>query len=134
MARRATFQDLILTIQRQSDTLQERAGDIVAEFAEKGADDMVTFLEAAHTDTGRERESAGKGEPGREETGYMKDMISGESSQDGATFVGKFGWLDGFDNYFLFQNEGTRTIEAMQALQQSAIKNREIAISRMREI
>lgn len=104
--------------------------DVVAE----SADEMRQIITDAHTTTGRARaDSPGGGEPGRVETETMRKRVDHDVEVDGNTVRGTFGWSDP-ERYFMYQENGTRFVEAMHALLQSFISGRERFKSRVDRI
>lgn len=92
---------------------------------------MREFIKAATTETGDARASgvssgprdAGLGEAGRIETKNMYDAVDSEILTDGnlsreeiSTIWGKFGWINDFEDYFSYQEDGTSRVKAMHAL------------------
>jgi len=132
MARRVTFDGLATIIRQKTESFQDDALDIVTEFADTGAAEMVDTLNNATTPTGEARAAAGGNGPGRVKTGQMRDDVTREAGRDGDAFTGKFGWIDDAEDYYTYQEDGTRRFRGMNALHSSAIRNREQAIARIK--
>lgn len=49
---------------------------------------------------------------GRNDSGYMSDSVSAEVYQDGDVIVGNVGWLDDYEEYFGYQEEGFENFKA----------------------
>jgi len=90
---------------------------------------MLKRIEEATTPTGDARAAgnksssrdAGFGSAGRIESKDMYDAVSSRvetvnGGSAGTDIIGRFGWLDGFEDYFEYQEEGTSTIAPMHAL------------------
>lgn len=98
----------------------------------EAADEMRGIIEDAITRTGLERQMAGKGDPGRIDSGHMRDLVrQALEKPSNDVMVGKWGWLEEFEDYFLYQENGTGPrdghpgIEPMHALLESFISARE---------
>lgn len=83
-----------------------------------GEEQMKANIKAAVTATGEARAGTGQGEPGRIETSDMYDAVSHDVKVTLNRISGKFGWIDGFEDYFLYQEHGTENghVPAMDAL------------------
>jgi hypothetical protein len=91
--------------------------------------EMKRYISFAVTPTGLARaagkstkhrgEKGHRGEPGRILTGTMIDAVSSAVADGGDMVTGMFGWLQDPENYFLYQENGTRTLPAMNALFQA---------------
>ena len=92
----------------------------------EAADEMRGIIEDAITLTGLNRQIAGKGDPGRIDSGRMMELVRSELEKPSDdVMVGKWGWLEDFEEYFTYQENGTEHIEAMHALLQSFVSARE---------
>lgn len=132
MARRASINDMAASILLRNERVRAVGLEIVTEFAENGERDMLTIIESATTSTGEARAAAGKGVAGRIKSSDMIDDVSADAGRNRSAFIGRFGWLKGFEDYYLLQENGTSRIAAMSALHGSNIKNREAAFARIR--
>lgn len=137
MGNRASIDGLILSIQRFESDVKEGAASIVADFAHDGERVMEQVIVEAETKTGYARvaddDNPGNS-PGRVDTGLMINQVSSEWEQDGDTYIGRFGWTKETEDYFLYQENGTEHIEAMNALGSAAVQGRERAIKRISNI
>jgi len=144
MARRARLgtsgiDGLITRVQSFEQNIKDAAEQIVEEFAHDGERDMEQIIQTATTPTGERRASGldanrtGSVSPGRIDSGLMINQVSSEFSANGNTFTGEFGWTKEVEDYFLLQENGTKKIEAMHALQGANIKQRELAFRKLIE-
>jgi len=142
MARRAGLgtsgmDGLMTRVQSFEQGVRDAAEQIVEEFAHDGERDMEQIIQTATTPTGERRAAGtdanrtGSVSPGRIDSGLMINQVSSEFEAGGNTFTGEFGWTKEVEAYFLLQENGTKKIEAMHALQGANIKQRELAISKL---
>lgn len=110
-------------------TMRKRAHEELSTIVSKAASQQKMMIEEAVTETGRRREAAGRGVPGRVETGLMMNSISASTTEDtttgtsieglsideGGTIVGEWGWQFPED-YFTYQDDGTETVQAVLSL------------------
>lgn len=97
---------------------------------------MLRIIETAVTRTGQARAAAG-GHPGRIETGNLFDDVNAETwvkpGKDSAG--GTWGWLNGFEDYYIFQELGDEEFnvlfKGMQALRGSYVEAREDFLRRL---
>lgn len=82
----------------------------------EGANGVQRMITDAHTETGYSREAAGDGEPGRVESGDFRADVTHSVERIGDTVTAKWGW-DNPEDYYMYQEEGTRFIEGVDALQ-----------------
>jgi len=134
MRGRASFDGLAASILARNERVRVEGLSIVQEFATNGEADMKEIITSSTTDTGFAREAAGQGVPGRIDSKDMIGDVSAEAGGNGSDFIGRFGWLKGFEAYYLLQENGTTRIAAMNALHGSYIRNREAAIARIHAI
>jgi len=123
------FSGAINYLRGEAAAIEERAVVAMNEVTLGAVEQMRTQIEFATTKTGEER-AAGGGSAGRIETKDMYDAVSatpavkvGSVATTGASVIsGKFGWVDGFEDYFLYQENGTQDghVPAMHALFLSA--------------
>lgn len=100
-----------------------------------GEDRMREIIETSVTKTGEERAERG-GHPGRVDTGDMLDAVgSNITGTDRDTIIGEWGWVNGLEDYFLFQDQGDEEFnvkfKGMQAIRQSYIEAREMYLERL---
>jgi hypothetical protein len=89
-----------------------------------GEEHMKSIIKTSTTETGEARaggvksgpRDAGYGEAGRIESKEMYDAVTSDVDVHINTIRGRFGWLDGGDDYFLYQEDGTERVPAMHAL------------------
>lgn len=134
MGGRASFDNLATSILRRSERVRDEALDIVTEFATNGKRDMEQIVQDSKTKTGYQREADGKGVAGRIDSEGMINDLGAKAGGNGSDFIGQFGWVDGFEDYYRHQDDGTKTIKAMHALQTANIKNREHALARIQAL
>ena len=133
----AVIGKLITQVQSFEQNIKDNAEQIVEEFAHDGERDMEEIIQHAVTPTGERRAAGldanrtGSTSPGRIDSGLMVNQVSSEFEAGGNTFTGEFGWTKEVEAYFLLQENGTKKIEAMHALQGANIKQREIAIHKL---
>lgn len=107
-----------------------------------GEEAMKSNIKSAVTPTGEARtggvssgpRDAGLGEPGRIESKDMYDAVTSDVSVTLDRIVGRFGWLDGFDEYFLVQEHGSDHTPAMHALLSAFLTASEELYGSMQEI
>lgn len=139
MGGRASFNGVITQIRRFEQGIKDDAERIVKEFAHDGERAMEKIIQESITETGIERVNAnfgsetGSRSPGRIDTGLMINSVNSEFEVDGDTFTGRFGWTKEVEDYFLYQENGTRTIEAMHALFTANLEQREIALKKIHD-
>ena len=124
---------LELRIRAKSNAIADRAPQIVADFAHNGEVAMEAIIVAATTPTGDARASldqpgGGGRSPGRIDTGLMINSVNSRSTTNGQISEGEFGWTAEQLEYFLYQENGTKRIEAMNALSGAFVQVREQAI------
>lgn len=100
-----------------------------------GEDRMREVIETAVTATGIDRAASG-GHPGRIDTGNMLDAVgSNITGSDRDTVIGEWGWVNGVEDYFLYQDLGDEAFgvkfEGMQALRQSYVEAREMYLDKL---
>lgn len=94
------------------DGLTDNTKQVVRELADEGAD-----ITRHHIET---RGTAKSGKRGRIETGAMLNSVDSKVTKDsGDEFEARFGYMDG-PFYTVFQEQGTKAIEAMNALGDAA--------------
>lgn len=99
---------------------------------------MLRIIETAVTETGQARAAAG-GHPGRIDSGDMYDGVNANTwvKPGGDSAGGTWGWLDGLEDYFLIQENGSEQFnvlfKGMGALRGSYIVAREDFLARLRK-
>jgi len=123
-------------LQAKGNEVVNRAPKIVADFAHNGEKMMEQAIEDAETATGQRRASApaktgsdASHSPGRIDSGLMINQVNSRSESDGTMHTGEFGWTGEQMEYFLLQEDGTASIEGMNALNSAFIAAREQAIT-----
>ena len=96
--------------------------EAVHETVQEGAKLMQDYILEATTKTGEDREAHGRGVAGRYETGNMYRDVEAEVTRESYTIVGRWGWINGARDYYLYQEGGTRFIQGMNALGGSFIR------------
>ena len=131
---------LELLVNARSNAILARAPQIVADFAHHGEMAMEAIIASAvpSTKTGDARAALDQpnGEhrsPGRIDTGLMINSVNSRSTTDGQVSEGEFGWTGEQEKYFLYQEDGTQYIEAMNALSGAFVIARERAIQDLTE-
>jgi hypothetical protein len=115
--------------------IEADARQILDDISRQAVDDMYRILVNATTDTGRDREARGEGIAGRVDTGSMaRDIHAALDADLDGGIVLEWGWTQNVEDYYLWQEGGTRKIGAMSALQGSYIKAREELRSRLRDM
>lgn len=116
-------------IEERAREMHDLAEQITKDAAIFGRDRMIRILEAAHTQTGRDRVAQGGNGPGRVDSGKMRDEISAEAHKTSEGAVGRFGWIDEVLDYFIYQEFGEDLFnvrfEGMKALQGAYLAARE---------
>ncbi|WP_217182700.1 hypothetical protein [Streptomyces sp. AC495_CC817] len=132
-ATRGAFAALASDIEKHFEGQIDRAArlghDAVEDAVLHGEDRMREVIESSVTQTGLDRANAG-GHPGRVDSGAMLDAVgSNITGTDPDTVIGEWGWVNGLENYFLFQDQGDEEFnvrfKGMQALRQSYVEARE---------
>lgn len=115
--------DLERLLERRVTNIVDQVHDVALETELHGINAMRHRIEAAETDWGKARQAGWAGparaSAGRIETGKMYDRVTGETSRtDNERIVIRWGWQDPED-YFRWQEGGTKRIEGMGALHYS---------------
>lgn len=137
-SRRATFDVNLLErqIMGRVDRLVDSLEDEMKEIVEQGASDMQRTIDTAVTPTGERRVASGAGgHAGRRETDDMYNDVKSDVERNGNTIVGRFGWIEDWQEYYSLQEDGSQFIEGMDALGSSFIRAEDRlrgAVSRIR--
>lgn len=126
-------QDLIRGFEKRKREIPEKAFAIVSESVKEAEDIQRDFLNKATTRYGEERFGRGRGgSAGRNDTGTMIDGISSDTSRVSKTKIeGRWGWLTGILDYFVYQEKGIGVPEA-RSLLDSYVVVREKFLARMK--
>lgn len=139
MASRASFdgrnfRSLAYRIDRIPQQFHEQGQTVVEDVTSEAEADMRQFIELAVTPTGERRVEQGRRSAGRIETEAMIGDVSSEVTDTENKITGSWGWLDGIEDYYKYQENGTEHIEAMHALLNSFLQARENLRGRMKEV
>ena len=99
---------------------------------------MLRIIEESVTGTGEARAGRG-GHPGRIDSGAMHDAVNANTwvKPGGESAGGTWGWIDGFEDYFLYQEKGADefnvAFRGMQALNGSYVIAREDFLRRLQD-
>lgn len=123
--RRATFDINLLERQIQG-RVESIVDDLVSEMediVEQGAEDMQRVIDTAVTPTGERRVATGAGaHAGRRESDEMYRDVKSEVQRNGNVIVGRFGWIDDYQEYYGAQEDGFGNLEGMDALGNSFVQ------------
>lgn len=129
--------------EKWAERLESELQDAVEEATLHGEDVMQGILQAAATKTGQERAAAGGNGPGRVNMGDMSKavMTNIKVGRNNGT-VGEFGWVQGAEDYFLYQEHGNDSEEhafnvkfkGMHALHGAFIQTREKFRARLQDL
>lgn len=131
----ALASDIRTHFEGQIDKARQIGHDAVEDAVLHGEDRMREVIETAITKTGLDRANSG-GHPGRIDSGDMIDAVgSNITGTDPDTIIGEWGWVNGFEDYFIYQDRGDELFgvkfEGMQAIRQSYIEARELYLQRL---
>lgn len=126
-------QNLIAILERRKREAPIVAAAIVTETVKEAQEIQRDFLNKATTPYGEYRFGNGRGgSAGRNDTGTMIDAIGYEVDKVSKSRIdGRWGWLKGILDYFLYQEKGIGVPEA-RSLLDSYVVVRERFIARMR--
>lgn len=97
--------------------------DAVEETAVEGRDDVLHgIVNAPRTPTGDARAAKGGGIQGRVDTGKMYADVDYDVEYTGDEITARWGWTKNFEDYYGYQEDGTRRIQGMGALGNSFVK------------
>jgi hypothetical protein len=96
---------LITEVKLIPGTITAELESAVLQSSHVGADDMQHTLIASTTKTGEARAARGQGAPGRIETSDMFNDVRSTTERDGNVLVGRIGWLDNQQEYYLIQDD-----------------------------
>lgn len=126
---------LIAEMKLVTGALTEEVAASVLKSSHLGADDMQHTLIVSTTKTGEARAARGRGAPGRIETSDMFNDIKSEGALDGNVAVGRIGWLNNQQDYYLTQDETAYSGKPpMHALFNAFIRAREDLMGRLARI
>lgn len=121
--RNGDFKTLSTKIRAIPDEMLNDLEPLVERTVKTGAD-----LMEAHIKT---RGTVKSGKRGRVETGKMLSNVDYEMFRKGDTLIGRWGWLDNWEKYFLYQENGFKNawsredVAPMHALFDSFLRQRE---------
>jgi hypothetical protein len=126
-------QDMIRALERRKQEIPQRAAAIVTETVMEAQEIQREFLDKATTPYGEFRFGNGRGgSAGRNDTGTMMDGIGWEVEKVSRTRIdGRWGWLKGILDYFVYQETGVGVPEA-RSLLDSYVVVREKFVARMK--
>jgi hypothetical protein len=126
-------QDLIRGFERRKQEIPLRAAAIVTETVKEAQEIQRDFLNKATTSYGEYRFGRGRGgSAGRNDTGTMIDGIGWEVEKVSKNRIdGRWGWVKGVLDYFVYQEKGIGVPEA-RSLLDSYVVVREKFIARMK--
>lgn len=114
---RANINAVVNNIKTYPERVSEKYFEAFRQAAENGAEVMRETIRNSTTKTGEKRAAAGRGEAGRIETGRMLELVGvtvRELTKD--RYSMSVGWRRGKPGYAIFQEQGTKSIQAMGAL------------------
>lgn len=117
------FQAQITGIEKLAIFVAKEAAEAFGEAAERV---MIQVMTEAATPTGQRRVQAGGNGPGRIDTRRLIDAIMHDLIREGGAVVGRAGWLEDQQEYFLIQDQSKRY--GAHALEQGFIAGRNAAI------
>ena len=120
-SRRARFDVNLIRdyVGARADQILDDAADDMREIVKDGAEQMQTIIDTSVTETGRRRVENGGQYAGRRETDEMYQDVKFDVERGKDEVVGRFGWIDDWQDYYGLQNDGTQFVEGMDALGQS---------------
>lgn len=127
--RNGDFKTLATKIRGIPEDMLEDLEPLLLRTVDTGAD-----LMEAHIET---RGTVKSGKRGRVETGRMLGAVDSEVFKRGTTLVGRWGWLNEWEKYFLYQENGFRNawsredVAPMHALYDSFFHQREALFSEL---
>lgn len=133
--RNSDLNELRTRINQQQRIAADAAEQVIQMTTEEAVDLQKQLLDQAVTMTGAARISRGRGRTaGRNDSGTMIDAIDRTVEAEQGRIVGRYGWVDGYQEYFRYQDFGTSRIPAAHSLLDSFVSLRSRFISRMRGI
>lgn len=120
-------EDLIRALQKRKVEVVVEAAQIVSETVREAQKVQREFLDKATTPYGVFRFGQGRGRSaGRNDSGTMRDAIGWDVEKSAKyKITGRWGWLNGILDYFIYQEKGTTTIDEAHSLVDSYIVIRE---------
>lgn len=129
------LRELRTRINLQSRIAADAAEQVIQMTTDEAVQVQKQLLDAAVTRTGAARISRGQGRTaGRNDSGTMIEAIDREVSFEQGRVVGKYGWVNGYQDYFSYQDFGTGRVPAAHSLLDSFVQMRIRFIQRMRRI
>jgi hypothetical protein len=106
-------------IEVQADGVRDAAKVLLHEAVveAEGEYKMALLDEPAHTDTGRARQAATGGEPGRFDEGNMYSAVASDVYLDGDEIVGVWGFIEDVEKYYLVQEHGLGNVPGVFGLE-----------------
>lgn len=127
--RNGDFDKLATKIRHIPDDMLDDLEPLMQRTAETGEKLMSAYIET--------RGTTRSGKRGRVETGTMLKNVQGETFRQGRTITARWGWLNRWEDYFRYQEQGftnawsREDVEPMHALFDSFMQNRELFFAEM---
>lgn len=127
--RNGDFKTLATKVRGIPDDMLEDFQPLMERTVKTGAELMEAYIKT--------RGTVRSGKRGRVDTGHMLDTVDYETFKQGTTLVGRWGWLDSWDKYFLYQENGFKNawtredVAPMHALFDSFFRQRDEFLSEL---
>lgn len=122
---RISLEDRQRRFRQAINTLPEAKSDM-ADLGKQVAQTMQHNIESRGTAYSAYRSSVlGRGTGGRHDTGTMVDAVDSRVTAYSGVVNAEAGWINDFEQYFNYQEKGTRQVEAMHALADAAQEGRD---------
>lgn len=118
-------QNLLANLQLAANRVVASTKTALEDVTTEAEADMKAIITSSTTVWGEKRKAEGRASDGRIETSDMIDSVTSETESDANSMTGTWGWIDNFEDYFFFQEDGTEHIDAMHALSGSFTKAQE---------
>lgn len=133
--------DLIRRLEERKRQVPIEVAAVVRETVQEAQQIQRGYLDRATTPYGERRFALGLGRnnggrsAGRNDSGTMMDAINWEVEKTGRyRIAGRWGWLSGILDYFIYQEHGTPTIDEAHSLLDSYIEVSQKFQARMKRI